>query len=116
MKALLISLVLSSLLFCTQAIAGSGHDHGHSHAQVPVDKETVEKNSVKVINELIETSKLDKSWASIAVNSSEKKAVNGGTEWLVTFVNQKITDTKKQKLYIFLTLGGEYIAANHTGK
>ena len=116
MKTLPIALVLSSLLFCAPAIGGSDHDHGHSHAQAPVDKATVEKNSVNVINELIENKKLDKSWALIAVSSSEKKAINGGTEWLVTFVNKKITDTEKQKLYIFLTLDGEYIAANYTGK
>lgn len=116
MKTLPIVLVLSSLLFCTPVIAGSGHDHGHSHAQAPVDKVTVEKNAVKIINELIDSRKIDKNWASIAVNSSEKKTINGEAEWLITFVNKKITDTEKQKLYIFLTLGGEYIAANYTGK
>ena len=116
MKTLPTALVLSSLLFCAPVIAGSGHDHGHSHAQTSVDKETVEKNAVKAINALIESRKIDKSWASITVNSSEKKIINGDPEWLVTFINEKIADADKQKLYIFLTLGGEYIAANHTGK
>lgn len=41
---------------------------------------------------------------------------DGDTEWVVVFVNDKIADTDKQKLYVFLTLGGDYIAANYTGK
>lgn len=36
-------------------------------------------------------------------------------EWVVIFNNQKISESDKQKLYVFLTLNGEYIAANHTG-
>ena len=36
------------------------------------------------------------------------------TEWVVTFTNEK--NVKKKKLYIFLKLNGEYIAANFTGK
>lgn len=116
MKILATTLVLSSLLFGAPVIAGSDHDHGHSHAYSPVDKETVEKNAVKVKDALVESKKIDKSWASIAASSLEKKIVNGGPEWLVIFNNEKITNTEKQKLYIFMTLGGEYIAANFTGK
>lgn len=36
--------------------------------------------------------------------------------WLIIFINEKITNTSKQKLYVFLTLAGDYIAANFTGK
>ena len=115
MKTFATILFLSSLFFGAPVIAGSGHDHGHSHAYTPVNKETVEKNAEKVKAALVESNKIDKGWASIAVSSSEKKIVNGGSEWLVIFVNEKIADTEKQKLYIFMTLGGEYIAANYTG-
>ena len=104
MKILATTLVLSSLLFGAPVIAGSDHDHGHSHAYSPVDKETVEKNAVKVKDALVESKKIDKSWASIAASSSEKKIVNGGPEWLVIFNNEKITNTDKQKFYIFMTL------------
>jgi len=116
MKTLATALVLSTLFFGEPVLAGSGHDHGHSHASTPVDKETVEKNAVKVKDALVENNKIDKSWASIAASSSEKKIINGGPEWLVIFINENISDTEKQKLYMFMTLGGEYIAANFTGK
>ncbi len=37
-------------------------------------------------------------------------------EWLVIFNNENITDEEKQTLYVFLTISGEYIAVNYTGK
>jgi len=116
MKFLTTTLVLSSLFFGAPVIAGSGHDHGHSHAHAPVNKETAETNAGKAVAALVVQKKLDDSWTSVTASSSEKKVFNGDTEWLVTFVNKKVTDTKKQKLYVFLTLSGEYIAANFTGK
>lgn len=115
MKILATTLVLSSLLFGAPVMAGSGHDHGHSHAQAPVNKETAEKNAEKAIASLVVTGKIDKSWKSITVSSSEKKDFNGRSEWVVIYINEKITEPAKQKLYVFLTLSGEYIAANYTG-
>ena len=116
MKTLATTLVLSSLLFGAPAVAGSGHDHGHSHAQAPVDKATAEKNAGNAISSLAITGKIDKSWESLAPSSSEIKNFSGRSEWLVTYVNANITNVAKQKLYVFMTLSGEYIAANHTGK
>ncbi len=115
MKTLATTLVLSSLLFGAPVIAGSGHDHGHSHAQAPVNKEIAENNAEKAMASLVLKGKIDKSWESITASSSEKKSFNGRSEWVVIFVNKNITDSDKQKLYVFLTLNGEYIAANYTG-
>lgn len=116
MKTLATTLVLSSLIFGMPVMAGSEHDHGHSHAQAPVNQQVAEKKADEVIASLVEREKIDTSWASIKASSVEKKALNGYPEWLVTFNNEKITDTDKQTLYVFLTIGGEYIAVNYTGK
>ena len=116
MKNLASAVVLSSLLFGSSAMAGSGHDHGHSHAQTPVSQETVEENAGKAIASLVVTGKIDKSWESITASSFEKKDYSGRSEWVVVFINEKIADPARKKLYVFLTLGGEYIAANFTGK
>lgn len=115
MKILATTLILSSLFFCAPVTAGSGHDHGHSHAQAPASKETAEKNAEKAIASLVVTGKIDKTWESVTASSSEKKDYSGRSEWIVIFINENITDPAKKKLYVFLTLGGEYIAANHTG-
>ena len=113
-KTLLLTFTLS--LFSVAVIAGGGHDHGQGHSHSVVDQTTVNSNATKIITSLIKNNKLDKSWAGIAVNSSEKKIFNGRQEWVVSFVNNKVTDAKKRKLYVFLTLTGDYIAANYTGK
>ncbi len=115
MKTLATTLVLSSLLFGLPVMAGPGHDHGHSHAQAPVNQEVAEKNADKVITSLVERGKIDKIWSSTKASSVDKKQVSGRTEWVVTYNNEKIADKDKQKLYVFLTTGGEYIAANYTG-
>ncbi|NQY25682.1 MAG: hypothetical protein HRT92_00730 [Piscirickettsiaceae bacterium] len=118
MKTLATTLVLSSLFFGIPAMAATGHDHGHghSHTQEPVNQQIAEKKADEVIASLVEREKVDKSWSSIKASSIEKKTLNSRPEWLVIFNNDKITDVDKQTLYVFLTIGGEYIAVNYTGK
>ncbi len=116
MKILKTSLVLLLLLFGSSVVAGTGHDHGHSHAQAPVSQEVAKKNAYKVMASLVKRDKIDKSWSSISVNSVDKKVINGRPEWVAIYINEKITNPDKQKLYVFLTIGGEYIAVNYTGK
>lgn len=113
LKALLFSLFL--VLFSVSAMAGSGHDHGHSHNHSPVDQATATTKATKIVEELVKRNKLDQSWASIVASSVEKKEFKGNAEWLAIFVNDTPSDVEKRKLYVFLTLGGEYIAANFSG-
>lgn len=114
LKILLLGLTLG--LFSMMAIAGGGHDHGHGHGHEPVNQATANLKATKIIASFIKQKTLDKSWAGTTVSSSEKKMFNGSQEWVVSFINEKVADTKKRKLYVFLTLSGDYIAANYTGK
>lgn len=116
LKTLLLSLSLS--LCSATAAAGSNHDHdhGHSHSHAPVNQVTATTNATEIVAALVKRNKLDESWASIMPSSVEKKVFKGDLEWVAVFVNDKITDTDKRKLYVFLTLGGDYIAANFTGE
>lgn len=111
-KALSLSLVLCLTPFA--AMAGAGHDHGHSHA--PVDQATATKNATSIIADIVKQNKLANSWRAIKARSVEQKVFGSASEWVIVFVNKNITDTAKQKLYVFLTLGGEYIAINYTGQ
>lgn len=113
---------LRTLFFCltfgllpVTVTAGSDHDHGHSHAHTPVTQDAAKTNATEIVAALVKREKIDSSWTDITAKSVEKKSINGGSEWLVIFVNDKISDASKQKLYVFLTLGGDYIAANFTG-
>ena len=111
-QTIIFTFVLS--IFSLAAVAGAGHDHGHSHD--PVSQSQVEVAAINSVANLIDKGKIDKNWKTIGVMKSEKKKFGKSTEWVVSFKNEKISDASKQTLYIFLSLGGEYIAANHTGK
>ena len=109
-------ILLISLLFGFNSLAvhaGGGHSHGHSHEEI--NKVAAKEKAIEVVSSFIKSKKLDKSWKSIKASSAEKKVFKGRPEWVVIFINEKITDVKKQKLYVFLTLTGDYVAANHSG-
>lgn len=114
LKAIILGLTIG--LFSITVIAGSGHDHGHGHSHSPVNQVTAKEKATKIVASFIKQKTIGESWRSIPVKSVENKTFNGKPEWVVSFVNEKVTDTKKRQLYIFLTLSGEYIAANYTGK
>ena len=111
LTTLLLGFTLS--LFSVSTMAGSDHDHGHSHT--PVNQEKASENATQIVVALVKRNKLDKGWASITPSTVEKKTIKGNPEWMAVFVNENISDITKRKLYVFMTLGGEYIAANFTG-
>jgi len=115
MKNLATTLLVSSLFFIAPVMAGGGHDHGHGHSHEPVDQATAETKADEVMASLVEREKIDKSWESIKASSVEKKVIKSRTEWVAIYDNDKIEDNSKQKIYVFLTLAGEYIAVNYTG-
>ncbi len=117
MKKILIVLLLGS---STLIFAGTGHKHngahGHSHAP-KMQNITKEKTGVigrSHIQRLVKAGKIDKTWKESTFTGSVKKKFSGQTEWVVTFDNVK--GVKGKKLYIFLKLSGDFIAANFTGK
>ena len=113
---LLFGFILSVSALSVMAGSGHDHDHGHSHSYTPVSQEKASANATKIVAALVNRNKLDKSWVSIAASSVDKITIQDNPEWVVVFVNDKIADTEKRKLYVFLTLGGDYIAANYTGE
>ena len=114
LKIVLLGFFLS--LFSVAVMAGGNHDHGHSHSHTPVNQETATIKAADIVAALIKREKLGKSWASVTANSVEKKVFKGNLEWVAIFFNGKISDPAKQKLYVFLTLGGDHIAVNYSGK
>ncbi|MDH5543841.1 MAG: DUF6488 family protein [Nitrospinota bacterium] len=114
LRTLIFGLLLS--FFSFSAFVSNAYAHGGGHmAKAPVDEATIKENAMKIVDGLVKRDKLDKSWALIAANSIEKKVISGNSVWVAIFINDKITDNDKRKLYVFLTLGGEYVAANFEG-
>lgn len=113
MRIQTVILSLTLFLFPLSILAGSGHDHDHSHA--PVTQVQADKVASDIVLQLAEKSKIDASWKTVQINKSLKKKFGNNLEWVISFNNEKISDPTKQTLYIFLTLSGEYLAANYTG-
>lgn len=117
MKNLIVSVIVSAL-FVGPVFAGGGHEHshdgGHGHSHGPVSADKVMVKADKKVKALIKAGKIDKSWAG-KTSVAEKKRFKNGEEWVVAYNNPSIKDAGKQKLYLFFSLSGRYIAANYTG-
>jgi hypothetical protein len=95
-------------------IVGFAHgDHTHKKAIEKTQATDIAKTQV---TRLISDGKLDATWKDAELVGTEKKKNKSTWEWLSTFRNSKEVDATKQTLYIFLTLSGEFVAANHSGK
>lgn len=118
MKNLIATLLcLLFLLFGAPIMAGAGHEHdsdgGHSHG--PISSDSAISKAVKKVNQLADAGKIDASWSGISAASIDQKVYSKGPEWVITFKNDKMSDSAKQTLYLFFSLDGHYIAANYTG-
>lgn len=118
MKKLIQTTLMTIVLTTTSLFASGNHSHdangGHGY-QAPVNQTVAKEKAHKVVNSFIKKNVINKSWSSASINSAEKKVIKGNSEWVVIFINNKINDKMKQKLYVFLTPSGQYIAANYTG-
>ncbi len=119
MKQVFISVFLSTLLFSLPSSAGTGHDHdhgeAHDHSSAPITSVKATDKAKKLITRLVNKGKLSKIWLSATAVKTEKKSFSKGPEWVVQYKNTQIKDIKKQNLYVFYSLSGQYIAANHSG-
>ncbi|QCU89603.1 DUF6488 family protein [Thiomicrorhabdus sediminis] len=111
---------LLSLMLATSALAGGGHSHGpdgsHQYPAKAVAESTVTDKAATKVNQLAKAGKIDASWQGIKASEAGQKMFGHNKEWVVMFSNTKLADKSKQKLYLFYTLDGHYIAANYSGK
>lgn len=115
MKRLIMAalLVLPTAL-PTIALADPGsscHFHGKKMAAESVVLQCATQRKAT----LIETGKLEKSWAGVQQPSIDMVDGKKAKEWRVIFQNPAASDSAKTSLYLFFTPPGNFIAANHTG-
>lgn len=108
MHKIIFCLMLLFIVTATSALAGA--DHGHGEALSPTQ---IQDKASGLVATIIDKGQLAASWKTI---KPQKVKETSNHKWLVTFVNPEEKDSEKQTLYMFLTLSGEYIAANFTGK
>lgn len=112
MRKVIIGLLALFTLSAASAFAGAGHDHGPSK---PVTEAEALQKASGIVAKMVEKGKVEPSWAGVKATGAEKKQYKNGPEWMVIFNNPKAQDPAKQTLYVFLSLGGTYLAANFTG-
>lgn len=105
-----LSMTLLLALFSAQSMGGSGHSHE------PVSQKRAEEIASRIVVSMVNQGVIEKSWKDETVEKSERKAFAGRPEWVISFVNPDVADQSKQTLYVFLTLSGEYLAANYSGE
>lgn len=88
----------------------------HFHGSTPAKEETVLTCAAQRKEALVASGKLDASWKTLKHAQVEQIDGKKGKEWKVVFKNPAAPDKEKQTLYVFLSLPGNVLAANHTGK
>lgn len=112
MHGLIISLVVLLSFSVTGLYAHGPGGHG---PKTEITENQASEMATKVVAAIVKDGKLDNSWAQIQPAEVKKRTFKDSPEWIITFNNPKEKDIAKQKLYIFLSLYGDYLGANHTG-
>ncbi len=94
---------------------GDGQSHSHAHSKIESDKTTIRNTARFQVKRYVIDKKLDRSWYNLKPKSIEKKKINSKDEWVVVFYNEIEENPKKQTLYIFVDIYGEFTGANFTG-
>lgn len=116
MRKLLMSMILvTGIIGAGGAVAGESGTC-HFHGKKIATEEIVSNCAAERKELLIMDGKIDPLWERIEQDKIELVDGKKGKEWLVTFVNRAVADKTKEKLYMFFTAPGNFIAANFTGK
>ena len=116
MKKLLMVTILTAGIIGAGGTMAAESSSCHFHGKKIASEETVTNCATERKEVLIKQGKIDSSWKTIEQDKIELVDGKKGKEWLVTFTNPAATDKKKEKLYLFFTAPGNFIAANFTGK
>lgn len=117
MKSMFTASVLAASLFATTAAYAGADASCHFHGSKPAAQAAVIQCATQYKDKLVEGGKLEKSWQAVAkVDKLEQVDGKRSKEWKLSFKNPDATDKAKDTLYLFYSLPGNFIAANHTGQ
>jgi hypothetical protein len=115
MKNHVVFVSLACALAATPAAWASEDSSCHFHGKKPAAEAVVIGCAQQQKNALVKAGKLDPSWQAVKLDKAELVDGKKGKEWKVMYKNPAVSDAAKQTLYIFFSVPGNYIAANHTG-
>lgn len=119
MKQFILTALFSIFSFSALIPATSNADPGgscHFHGSKPAAESTILQCASQRKDNLVKSGKLDKNWGPIKPESISEVDGKKGKEWKVSFVYLDAPDKTKTNLFMFFTLTGNFIAANHTGQ
>jgi hypothetical protein len=116
MKRIAIAISSFAALTMSAPVLADQGSSCHFHGSTPAKEETVLNCAAQRKDALVSSGKLDATWKGVKQDKAEQVDGRKGKEWKVTFKNPVAADKHKQTLYVFLSLPGNVIAANHTGK
>ena len=116
MKQLTTALCTAAVLTLSLPVFASDAADCHFHGSAAATRETVSGCAVRHQQKLVAGGKVDKSWLAIKPSTLEQIDGQRGKEWKVMFKDPAAADKTKEILYMFLTVQGNLIAANFTGK
>ena len=114
-SAMAVACTAGMLLGGAPALADKGGSC-HFHGATPAKEETVLTCAAQRRDALVASGKLDPSWKAVRHEKIEQVDGRKGKEWKVTFRNPAAPEAAKQSLYVFLSLPGNVLAANHSGQ
>ena len=117
MKSTITAATLTAFLFASTGAYAGADASCHFHGNKPAAQAAVIQCATQYKDKLVEGGKLDKSWQAVAkVDKLEQVDGKRSKEWKLSFKNPVASDKTKDTLYLFYTLPGNFIAANHTGQ
>ncbi len=117
MKSTFIASAFAASLFASIGAYAGADASCHFHGSKPAAEATVIQCATRYKDKLVEGGKLEKSWQAVSkVDKLEQIDGKRSKEWKLSFKNPAAADRTKDTLYLFYTLPGNFIAANHTGQ
>ena len=116
MKHVLAAAAIAISTWAAQPAFAAEGGSCHFHGDKPAAEATILGCAQQRKELLVKSGKLDATWMPIKHDKIEAVDGKKGKEWKVTFKNPAVSDPAKGTLYVFLTLPGNYIAANFTGQ
>ncbi len=113
----LFTIAIFVTTFAMTLAAFAGEDSScHFHGSKPAAESTVIGCANQRRDALVKSGKLTASWQTIKHDQIGLVDGQKSKEWKVSFKDAAAQDKTKETLYMFFTISGNFIAANHSGK
>jgi hypothetical protein len=110
---------IASFVICLAAAPAAfagGDSSCHFHGSKPAVESTVIGCANQRKDALVKSGKLAASWQTVKHDQIALIDGQKGKEWKISYKDAAAQDKTKENLYMFFTVSGNFIAANHSGK